>query len=183
MTLDLPNLLTVARIVAIAPLAVLVAVGADLAAAAVFAVAAATDWLDGFLARRSGRLSGFGRMLDPIADKLLVGAALLLLAGGGRLGLVGLAAALAILLRELLVSGLREHLAGLGGVVLPVTSLAKWKTGAQMVALTLLLAGDGPLAPLGEGLLVVAAGLTLRTGWDYLQVALRQAGREDAMRP
>lgn len=190
MLLDLPNLLTVARIVAILPLAVLASIGtpaASLAAALVFAAAAVTDWLDGYLARRSGRISAFGRMLDPIADKLLVGATLLLLAASGQLDGLSFAAALAILLREILVSGLREHLAASGGAALPVTRLAKWKTAAQMVALPLLLAGAAVLGPtlwvLAQALLLLAAALTLRTGWDYLRVALRHAAREDTVRP
>jgi len=190
MPLDLPNLLTVVRIVAILPLAVLASIGtptANLAAALVFAIAAATDWLDGYLARRSGRISGFGRMLDPIADKLLVGATLLLLAASGRLDGLSFAAALAILLREILVSGLREHLAASGGVVLPVTRLAKWKTAAQMVALPLLLAGETVLGAtlwaVAQAMLLLAAALTLRTGWDYLRAALHQAEQEDTVRP
>jgi len=123
-------------------------------------------------------------MLDPIADKLLVGATLMLLAGGGRLPPIALYAGVIILLREILVSGLREFLAGqrLG---LPVTRLAKWKTGFQMGALGALLAGDGsaallgigvvPVAAIGEAMLVVAAALTLVSGWDYLTAGLRHA--------
>jgi len=188
MPLDLPNALTIARIVAILPLALLVAwrtPATDLAAALLFAVAAATDWLDGYLARRRSRPSDLGRMLDPIADKLLVGATLLLLAGSDRLGPVGMTAALAILLREILVSGLREHLAASGGVALPVTRLAKWKTAAQMLALPLLLVGDDAvpgwrLVAAGEGLLAIAAVLTVRTGWEYLRAALREMSRSAA---
>ena len=188
MPTDLPNLLTLSRIVAIP---VLVALAAwrrpetDLAACILFAAAAVTDWLDGRLAREWRMTSDFGRMLDPIADKLLVGATLMLLAGLDRLSPLGLFPAIVIMLREILVSGLREYLAGLS-VGLPVTRLAKWKTGVQMVALGTLLAGDEtarllgvprlPLSALGEALLWLAAALTLVTGWDYLVAGLRHAG-------
>jgi cardiolipin synthase len=123
-------------------------------------------------------------MLDPIADKLLVGAALMMLVGLGRLSAWGLYPAIVIMLREILVSGLREYLAGIR-IGLPVTSLAKWKTGFQMGALGTLLAGDTsahllhlsfiPVSIIGEAMLWVAAGLTLWTGWDYLTAGLRHA--------
>ncbi|WP_431281571.1 CDP-diacylglycerol--glycerol-3-phosphate 3-phosphatidyltransferase [Humitalea sp. 24SJ18S-53] len=188
MPTDLPNLLTLSRIAAI-PLLVVLAMlrqpWGDLAACAVFAIAAITDYFDGKLARDWQQTSDFGRMLDPIADKLLVGAALMLLAGNGHLSILGLVPAIVILLREILVSGLREYLASLR-VGLPVTPLAKWKTGVQMGALGVLLAGDSaaplvglgwlPLNFLGEAGLWVAAGLTLVTGWDYLTAGLRHAG-------
>jgi len=188
MPTDLPNLLTLSRIAAI-PLLVALAVirdpWADLAACALFSAAAITDYFDGKLARERQQTSAFGRMLDPIADKLLVGAALMLLAGMGRLSILGLLPAIVIMLREILVSGLREYLAGLA-VGLPVTKLAKWKTGFQMGALGTLLAGDSaavalhlsilPVSLIGEVMLWTAAGLTLVTGWDYLQAGLRHAG-------
>lgn len=182
---DLPNLLTLSRIAAI-PLIVGLCLmrwpAADLAACVVFTAAALTDWLDGHLARRRHATSEFGRMLDPIADKLLVGAVLMLLAGLGRLSDIGLIAAVVIMLREILVSGLREFLAGLSQG-LPVSRLAKWKTGVQMTALGMLVAGDAsarllglgflPVGLLGEALLTLAAALTLITGWDYLVASLR----------
>jgi cardiolipin synthase len=185
---DLPNLLTLSRIAAI-PLLVLLAAlrdpWGDFAACVVFSAAAITDYFDGKLARDRKQTSDFGRMLDPIADKLLVGAALMLLAGMGRLTDFGLFPAIVILLREILVSGLREYLAGLA-VGLPVTRLAKWKTGFQMGALGTLLAGDTaaralglsflPVSLIGELMLWTAAGLTLITGWDYLQAGLRHVG-------
>ena len=121
-------------------------------------------------------------MLDPIADKLLVGATLMVLAGEHRLSHQGLYPAIVILCREILVSGLREYLAGLA-VGLPVTRLAKWKTGLQMAALGTLLAGDSgawwlglgflPIGLIGTAMLWVAALLTLVTGWDYLLAGLR----------
>jgi cardiolipin synthase len=185
MILNLPNLLTLSRIAAIPVLVGLVALrtpGGDVAACAVFAVAGVTDWLDGRIARQQKLQSDLGRMLDPIADKLLVGATLMALAGMGRLEHQGLYPATVILCREILVSGLREYLAGLA-VGLPVTQLAKWKTGLQMAALGTLLAGDSgarvlglsalPVGLIGTVMLWAAAILTLITGWDYLMAGLR----------
>ena len=195
MLTSLPSLLTLSRIAAIPALVVLAwprQPATDLAACAVFSLAAATDWLDGHIARLRNATSRFGRMLDPIADKLLVGSALMLLAGLGHLSRWGLLPAIVIMLREILVSGLREFLAGLAAG-LPVTRLAKWKTAAQMIALGMLLAGDGaarllelpwlPVGIAGEVLLWAAALLTLLTGWDYLRAALRHAMAEEKQRP
>jgi len=192
MLTDLPNLLTLSRIAAIPLLVALVAVRTpltDFLACVVFSVAAITDYFDGRIARGRRQMSDIGRMLDPIADKLLVGAALMLLAGQERLSAWGLYPAIVILLREILVSGLREYLAGLA-VGLPVTDLAKWKTGFQMGALGTLLAGDSsarllhlqflPVAAIGEAMLWVAAVLTIWTGWDYLVAGLRHATRPRA---
>ena len=190
MPIDLPNLLTLSRIAAIPLLMVLVALRqpyADLGACALFSVAALTDWLDGHIARERRQMSDFGRMLDPIADKLLVAATLMLLVGQGWLTSWGLYPAIVIMLREILVSGLREYLAGIA-VGLPVTRLAKWKTGVQMGALGTLLAGDDgaallhlsflPVAGIGEAMLWAAAALTLMTGWDYLVAGLRHVTRQ-----
>jgi cardiolipin synthase len=187
MLTDLPNLLTLSRIAAIPVIVLLVALhlpAADLAACVLFSAAAITDYFDGRIARGRRQISNLGRMLDPIADKLLVGATLMVLAGQGRLSNWGLYPAIVILLREILVSGLREYLAGLR-VGLPVTNLAKWKTGFQMGALGTLLAGDDsalllhlsllPVSFIGEAMLWVAAALTLLTGWDYLKAGLRHA--------
>jgi cardiolipin synthase len=189
MPTDLPNLLTLSRIAALPLLVTLAALRdpwADLGACVVFSAAAITDYFDGKLAREWQQTSNFGRMLDPIADKLLVGAALMLLAGMGRLSAWGLFPAIVIMLREILVSGLREYLATLS-VGLPVTRLAKWKTGFQMGALGTLLAGDSaalvlhpgflPVSLIGELMLWTAAVLTIITGWDYLLAGLRHAGR------
>jgi cardiolipin synthase len=185
MLTDLPNILTMSRIAAIPLLVLLVAIGgpvADFLAWVVFAAAGVTDYLDGRLARDRLQLSDFGRMLDPIADKLLIGATLMALVGFGRLPTAGIYPAIVIMLREILVSGLREYLAEIR-VGLPVTKLAKWKTGFQMVALGLLLMGqDGAhliglgwlsMAWLGGVFLWAAAALTLITGWDYLLAGLR----------
>ena len=187
MLTDLPNLLTLSRIAAIPLLVFLTAFQTpttNFAACVVFGLAGITDYFDGKLARGRRQTSDLGRMLDPIADKLLVGASLMLLAGEGRLTTWGLYPATVILLREILVSGLREYLAGLR-VGLPVTALAKWKTGVQMGALGTLIAGDDsavllhiqflPVAAIGEIMLWAAAVLTLWTGWDYLTAGLRHA--------
>ena len=187
MLTDLPNVLTLSRIAIIPLLVALVAVRApltDLLACVVFSAAAITDYFDGKLARQRAQLSDLGRLLDPIADKLLVGAALMMLVGMARLSPSGLYPAIVIMLREILVSGLREYLAGVR-VGLPVTRLAKWKTGVQMAALGTLLAGDSsapllhlqwlPVSLIGETMLWVAALLTLVTGWDYLTAGLRHA--------
>ena len=187
MLTDLPNVLTLSRIAAIPLLVLAVAIrspGTDLAACAVFSIAAITDYFDGKLARSRQQQSDLGRMLDPIADKLLVAAALMMLVGLDRLSPLGLYPAIVIVLREILVSGLREYLAGIR-IRLPVTTLAKWKTGFQMGALGALLAGDTaapilhlgwlPVSIIGETMLWVAAALTLVTGWDYLTAGLRHA--------
>ena len=194
MLTDLPNLLTLSRIAAIPLLVALVAVAtpaADLAACVVFRTAAITDYFDGKLARSRLQLSDLGRMLDPIADKLLVGAALMMLVGQNRLSPEGLYPAIVIMLREILVSGLREYLASIR-VGLPVTRLAKWKTGFQMGALGTLLAGDTgarligltalPVSLIGETMLWVAAVLTLITGWDYLTAGWRHAATPGSRR-
>lgn len=194
MPTDLPNLLTLSRIAAIPLLVLLVAIRApwaDMAACVVLSAAAITDYFDGKIARDRQITSDFGRMLDPIADKLLVGAALMCLAGFDRLPNWSLLPAIVILLREILVSGLREYLAGLR-IGLPVTRLAKWKTGFQMGALGTLLAGDSgaaaiglgvlPVGFVGEAMLWVAAALTLMTGWDYLMAGLRHASGTVATR-
>src|SRR3954462_6003794 len=171
MLTDLPNVLTLSRIAAIPLLVVLVAINdpeADLIACVNFSSAAITDYFDGKLARSRRQQSDLGRMLDPIADKLLVGAVLMMLVGQNRLSRLGIYPAIVIMLREILVSGLREYLAGIR-VGLPVTKLAKWKTGLQMGALGTLLAGDTsatllhigfvPVSTIGEAMLWVAAGL------------------------
>ncbi len=192
MLTDLPNLLTLSRIVAIPVLVALVVASrpvTDALSCLVFIGAGITDYLDGHIARSRQQFSDLGRMLDPIADKLLVGASLMALAGLERLPFWGLYPAIVILLREILVSGLREHLAALR-VSLPVTRLAKWKTACQMTAIGLLLAGDStarllhlgflPVAGFGSAMLWVAALLTLVTGWDYLATGFRHVGKSES---
>jgi len=175
---NLPNLLTLSRIAAI-PLVVacfwLDHGWAQWSAMILFVVACVTDWFDGYFARRHHQISRFGRFLDPIADKLLVAAALVMLVDSGQLRGVHVLAALIILAREILVSGLREFLAELR-VGVPVSQLAKWKTGAQMVAIAFLLLGDAVppiVGQIGLVLIWVAAALTLITGYDYLRTGLR----------
>lgn len=174
-----PNLLTGSRIMAIPALIVAFylpgAVG-KWATCAIFTLAAVTDYLDGYLARSWSMQSVLGRMMDPIADKLLVGAVILMLVHFDRAPILP---ALVILCREILVSGLREFLAEVR-VGMPVSRLAKWKTGVQMGALAFLLAGTA--APwwlfaeqVGWYGLWLAAGLTLITGFDYLYVGFRHS--------
>ena len=184
MIFTLPNVLTIGRIAAIPIIVALFFVDGRIApwvACVIFAAACLTDFLDGYLARAMASESRLGRLLDPIADKLLVGAVLLMVVGTGGMSTPTIIPAVVILCREILVSGLREHLAELN-VSMPVTRLAKWKTVGQMVAIGFLIVGEaGPVffAPyvttvlIGEILLWSAAVLTLVTGWDYLKAALR----------
>ncbi len=179
---SLPNILTYGRIAAI-PLVVACIIAQDdrlrWLALGLYIAAAITDFFDGYLARAWGQQSVLGRMLDPIADKLLVAACLLAFAAVDTIGGWSLWAALVILSREILVSGLREFLAELR-VSVPVTRLAKWKTTAQMVAVGFLLAGPAGDAVLpgtttiGIVLLWISAVLTLYTGYDYFRVGLTQ---------
>jgi cardiolipin synthase (CMP-forming) len=182
---SLPNLLTLSRIAAI-PLVIatfyMPPPYGPWIGCALFALAGFTDWLDGQLARMWQQQSELGRFLDPIADKLLVAAILFMLAALQRISALALFPALVILSREILVSGLREHLAILK-VRVPVSRLAKWKTGLQMGAIGCLLIGDaGPsvlaLAWVGELMLWAAALLTLVTGYDYLRAGLMHLTNE-----
>ncbi|MBI3433997.1 MAG: CDP-diacylglycerol--glycerol-3-phosphate 3-phosphatidyltransferase [Proteobacteria bacterium] len=182
----LPNILTYCRIVAV-PLVVACLYWQDLlqggiwlrwVALSIFVAAAITDILDGYVARSWGQQSTFGRMLDPIADKLLVASCLLMLAADGTIRGWSLWAAIVILCREILVSGLREYLAELR-VSVPVTRLAKWKTTLQLIAIGFLLAGEAGdmivpvVTPMGLTLLWLSALLTLYTGWDYFQAGVK----------
>jgi CDP-diacylglycerol---glycerol-3-phosphate 3-phosphatidyltransferase len=181
MVVNIPNLLTFSRIAVIPILVALFWVEGNAArwiACALFTAAGITDYLDGYLARTRREQSQLGALLDPIADKLLVATALLLLAAFGRIHGLTLLPAILILCREILVSGLREFLAGLE-VRVPVTRLAKWKTTIQMVAIGFLIVGDAgpPIVPftveIGEIGLWAAALLTLITGYDYLREGLK----------
>lgn len=186
--LNLPNLLTIGRVAAVPALVFcLYAIEGDtgrLAAFAIFVVASITDWLDGYLARAWQQQSVLGAMLDPIADKLLVGASLMILVYDRTIDGVAIFAALVILCREILVSGLREFLAGLSVKVM-VTELAKWKTGIQMLALGVLIVGPAVdttlpwIMPVGLALLWASAGLTIWTGSNYLTAALDHAARAE----
>ena len=183
---NLPNLLTYARIVAV-PLVVLCFFvegrlqSSDFArwtALGIFIVASVTDFLDGYLARIWKQTSNIGKMLDPIADKLLVASVLLLLAAEGTIAGWSLWAAIIILCREILVSGLREYLAALK-VSVPVTQLAKWKTAIQLVAIGFLLAGPAAdkflpyTTEFGLILLWLSALVTLYTGYDYFRAGIK----------
>jgi len=176
MVTSLPNLLTLSRIFAIPLIVGTFFVDGETArwvACGLFVAAAITDFFDGYFARRSNSVSSFGRFLDPIADKLLVAAVLLMLSAFDRINGVNVLPAVVILLREILVSGLREYLAELR-VGMPVSRLAKWKTGIQMTALPTLLVGSAapqwiPAEMIGVVLLWGAGVLTLITGWDYMR--------------
>jgi CDP-diacylglycerol--glycerol-3-phosphate 3-phosphatidyltransferase len=170
--MSLPNLLTFARIAAIPVLVLLLLEGSDgmrWAAFTLFIAAAITDYFDGFLARRWNIISPLGRMLDPIADKLIVCAVFVTLAYDGTLSAYDLMPVLIILLREILVAGLREFLAG--ETTVHVSRLAKFKTTFQLAAIAILIAE--PLVPgltlLGTTMLWLAALLTLLTGFDYFR--------------
>jgi cardiolipin synthase (CMP-forming) len=185
-TFSVPNLLTYARIAAV-PAVVACLYAADILrwglwlhwpALVIFIAAGVTDFFDGYFARAWGQHSTFGRMLDPIADKLLVASCLLMLAANGTIKGWSLWAAIVILCREILVSGLREYLAELR-VSVPVTRLAKWKTTAQLVAVGFLVLGEAGdrilpvVTPIGLALLWVSALLTLYTGYDYFRAGVR----------
>lgn len=187
---SLPNLLTLSRILAIPLVVATFYVPGDPArwfACILFSAAGVTDWLDGHVARRRKQQSEIGRFLDPIADKLLVSATLFMLTASGRLPESAILPALVILCREILVSGLREYLAGIR-VGMPVSRLAKWKTLIQMVAIGFLIVGAAgprlvPVVGIGNLLLWVAALLTLVTGYDYLRAGLAHMTRPPPSEP
>ena len=185
--LQVPNLLTYGRIAAAPLVAGALLWNTDSArwfAFALFLAAAITDFFDGWLARAWHQQSALGRMLDPIADKLLVAGVLLMLAANGTVHGAHLWAAFVILSREVLVSGLREFLGQLR-VPVPVTWLAKWKTAIQLIAIGLLIVGPAAerflahAVDIGLAGLWIAALLTLYTGYDYLRAGLHHVIRED----
>ena len=183
--LMLPNILTLSRILAVPILVALLwpaeqghewRVGYAVAFL-LYCLMGITDYFDGYLARAQGTVSRLGVFLDPIADKIMVGAAILMLTATHDINGPNIIAALVILLREIAVSGLREFLAGLQ-VSVPVSRLAKWKTAFQLIALgALILGGALPhwaiIHIIGITTLWAAAILTLVTGWDYLRVGVR----------
>jgi cardiolipin synthase len=189
---SIPNILTVARIAAIPVVVGCVYWQSILdgplwlrwVALTVFIAAGVTDYLDGYYARIWDQQSAFGRMLDPIADKLLVASCLLMLAADNSIHGWTLWAAIVILCREILVSGLREYLATLR-VSVPVTKLAKWKTTIQLVAIGFLIAGEAgdqivPATTLvGIVLLWMSAIFTIYTGWDYFRAGIHHLIKED----
>ena len=183
---SIPNMLTIGRVFAV-PLLVsaLYFIEGNTGrwiAFGIFIVAAASDFLDGYLARAWQQQSAFGKMLDPIADKLLIGASVLMLVHDGTMSGTAIWAALIILCREILVSGLREFLAELQ-VKLHVTWLSKWKTMLQLIAIGLLIiapaiADSVPgIIDLGLTLLWCAAVITLWTGYGYTAAAVSEAMR------
>ena len=188
---NLPNLLTYGRVLAVPVVVACLFWPAEFTmrwtALGLFIAAGITDFLDGYLARALSQQSSLGRMLDPIADKLLVAAVLLMLVADRSIASYSLWAAIVILCREILVSGLREYLAELK-VSVPVSRLAKWKTFVQIVALGFLIAGPAGeavipgTAKIGLSLLWLAALLTLYTGWDYMKAGFKhtmsEAGQE-----
>jgi len=183
---SVPNMLTLGRIIAIPGIVALFYLETPLGqwlACGLFGLAALTDFLDGYLARAWSQQSAFGRFLDPVADKLLVAATLLLLTGFGQISGGTVLPAVVILCREIVVSGLREFLAGVD-IGAPVTTLAKWKTALQMFAIGFLIVGQHgpemlPTQMIGEWCLWIAAVLTLITGYDYLRAGLRHIDRLD----
>ena len=181
---NLPNVLTYARIGAV-PVVVGLLFWPDDAllrwlAFGIYAAAAITDFFDGYLARMWSQQSSMGRILDPIADKLLIGAVLMMLVYNGAIRSWAVWAAIVILCREMLVSGLREFLAEVH-VSVPVSQLAKWKTTVQILALGFLVTGHAGDALLPAGmtqligliLLWIAALFTLYTGYDYFKAGIR----------
>ncbi|MDA7702988.1 CDP-diacylglycerol--glycerol-3-phosphate 3-phosphatidyltransferase [Pelagibacteraceae bacterium] len=187
----IPNILTIGRII-IVPFFVLAfylpGFYGDLTACVLFIIASFTDFLDGMLARMMGEESKLGELLDPIADKIIVATALILLVMSGTIKHYEVIAAIIILTREILISGLREFLAR-GQIKLPVTNLAKLKTFLQMVAIALLLTGetgnkilnfqDYNAQTIGIILLWLSAFLTLYTGYEYLRKGIDHAMSED----
>ncbi|MBA3512236.1 CDP-diacylglycerol--glycerol-3-phosphate 3-phosphatidyltransferase [Sphingomonas sp.] len=185
--LSLPNLLTLSRIFAVPILVFLLWRPTPIGYAFTFVlycIVGITDYFDGYLARAQGRISRLGQFLDPIADKIMVAAVIVMLLASRRangeppiIQDLHVIPALIILLREIIVSGLREFLAEVR-VGVPVSALAKWKTTLQLVALgALILSGALPTQPwvhdVGLASLWAAAGLTLMTGYDYLRIGLR----------
>jgi cardiolipin synthase len=187
----IPNILTIGRII-IVPFFVLAfylpGFYGDLTACVLFVIASFTDFLDGMLARMMGEESKLGELLDPIADKIIVATALILLVMSGTIRHYEVIAAIIILTREILISGLREFLAR-GQIKLPVTNLAKLKTFLQMVTISLLLTGetgnkilnfqDYNAQTIGIILLWLSAFLTLYTGYEYLRKGIDHAISED----
>ena len=192
MKIKIPNILTIGRII-IVPIFVISfyipGIVGDLVPFFLFVLASFTDYLDGLLARLYEEESRLGELLDPIADKILVAAALVLLIMNGIIKNYEVIAAIVILTREILISGLREFLAKRKEATLPVSSLSKFKTFIQMFSIALLLTGetgnkiinfqDYNAQTIGIVLLWIAAFLTLYTGYDYLRKGIDSAINDD----
>ncbi len=184
---SIPNLLTISRIVVIPVIFLMVYINSSmwqLFAAVLFIAASITDYLDGYLARQRNETSAFGRLLDPIADKLLVSSALVVILAKHMVEFeISFIPVIVILCREILVSGLREFLREVN-VGMPVTRLAKWKTGFQMTALSMmLLKGFFYWGGIGEVLLWIAGVLTFITGYQYFQKSLDYVKEIEAKKP
>ncbi len=192
MNIKIPNILTIGRII-IVPIFVVTffipGLFGDLIPFFLFVIASFTDYLDGLLARLFKEESKLGELLDPIADKILVAAALILLVMNGTIKNYEVIAAIIILTREILISGLREFLAKVS-ISMPVTSLTKLKTFLQMLSIAILLTGDSGnkiinfqdynAQTIGIILLWLSAFLTLYTGYDYLIKGIDHAINEDS---
>ena len=180
--MNTPNILTLSRLVILPGLVGLLFIDEDWAVFSsfiLFTVGAVTDFFDGYLARKSNQVSDFGKLMDPIADKIFVATVLIMLIATSRVDVTGIICILIILMREFLVSGLREFLAP-KNVSLPVTRLAKIKTTSQMLAIALLI-----LSPLfevlnvaGLSLLILAAVVTIITGGKYLHSGLQHLDKK-----
>lgn len=178
--LNLPNTLTIARLLLLPVIVWLFFMEPQWQATAawwcfgLYAVAAITDWFDGYVARKMNLVTPFGTFLDPISDKIFVAAMLVLLVGFGRLPDLWMVCVIVILAREFLVSGLREFL-GPKNIKVPVSKLAKWKTTVQMVATGVLIIGPYFTYGLeaGQWLMVLAAALTVITGWGYMKAGFQ----------
>ncbi|GAB4394761.1 MAG: CDP-diacylglycerol--glycerol-3-phosphate 3-phosphatidyltransferase [Kiloniellaceae bacterium] len=188
MLTSLPNILTLSRIAAIPLLLALIYVDTPVyrwVAFAGYVLACVTDYFDGYLARHMNQISPLGRFLDPIADKLLVASLIVMLVATQQIAGLVVIPAIIILAREILVSGLREYLAEIK-VSVPVTKMAKWKTGIQMLALGFLIVGDAgpgalPVQLIGEVGIWIAGVLTAVTGYDYLSRGVKHmVGQENA---
>ncbi len=176
--MSLPNILTLLRIALIPVIVALILIDGSVArwwALALFSIAAITDYFDGLIARKMQLISPLGRMLDPIADKLLVGALLIAFAYEGSFDIILIWAAIIIMMREIAVSGLREFL-GAQQIIVNVSSLAKYKTTIQLIALggIFLVPLIGFIQPLAIAMMWLATALTIYTGYEYFAGAWPQ---------
>lgn len=178
---NLPNAMTIGRLMTLPLLVILMMIDASWAAwsaLGIYTIGCITDYLDGYIARRYKLESNFGKFLDPVADKIFIATVLISLVANGNLGGLWVAPVLLILCREFLISGLREFF-GPQNIQFPVSKLAKWKTGIQMFALGFLIMGEYgvPVLPLnieiGYTLLIAATILTVITGWTYVKEGMK----------
>ncbi len=183
MDLNLPNLLTLSRIGMIPVIVLLSFLTFPLkhvTIGSLYLIACFTDFLDGHLARKSSITSNFGRIMDPVSDKLLVISVVVILLANDTLQGLHIIAAMLIILREVFVSGLREFLSEVK-IIMPPSQLAKWKTAAQMIALAMLILS--PNLPhiyknISLALLWIAVLITLKTGYNYLRIGLPHLNKE-----